>query len=1739
LTYRRSQRRKFTNPAGAPSLWDDAPELDPARPAPATPPPPPAPPAALPSAFPAEPPALTPATRAAANLTALRTLRAVQAAGRPATETQRAAMAAWSGWGAIPEVFDPAAAGWAAACRAELGGLLDAAELDAARRTVLNAHYTDPRVAAIMWDLLAGLGFTGGNVLDPGSGPGLFLGTAPAGAAMTGIELDPVTAAMAALITPAAQVFTGSFAAADFVPGWFDAVIGNVPFGDYSMAETDPVAPGAGRYPIHDHFIVKALHLLRPGGVAVLLTSRHTLDKAGRRARADMAGLADLAGVIRLPEGSHQAAAGTRVVMDLLVFRRRHQAQPGPAGLAFTGTASLDLGGNTLEVNQAIAPGGGGHLLGALTAGTSAHGPVPTVTPAPGHDLAAALTAAAARVTADALAAGLGWEPRNGAPPELPAPRDHTLTEGRITARVAGTFTQVRDGRDEPFAVAASQRAELALLCDLRDTAQAIVDTEAVTTGAVPALEALRARLNTLYDRYRRAHGPLNRFKPRPTGRYDGTCPQCDNEFTVTRASFLPADPDTDPEAACPECGTPAPVTPVMAQARPRQGGFHGTGTTLADPMAPLAYALEIFDPATQHAAKAPIFAGRVLGKRTHPDTAATPADAVAISMDAHGQVILPEVARLLGLDDDTAARAALGELVYEIPPAAPAAFRARTAADAFQPPAPPAGPPPGTLVTAAAYLSGNVRAKLADARNAALTEPRFQVNADALTAVQPRDLGPAEIAVQLGAPWIPATDVEMFLRDLLEDPELQVDHPGGGYWAVAPSRSKGTILAKVTWGTGRRAAWDLAEAMLVQRPIVVKDAVDLPDGGTRVVLNVEETAKAQDQAAKIAERFAGWLWEDPARAARLTRDYNEKFNNLVLRAYDESPLTLPGLASWFGPHPHQYSAVRRIVAEPAALLAHDVGAGKTAAMIMGVMELRRLGLIRTACVVVPNQMLEQFARDWLQLYPAARVLATGPDDLTKVKRRLLRARIATGDWDAVIMTHDGFETIPVSLDAETLYRREEIHYLAGLSGKATGLTVKAIEAAKARAERKLRDRLEYAVDPGLTWEQLGLDYIVYDEAQAGKNLHTASHIRDAVVAGSSRATDMHRKIWQLRGLHDRWATFATATPISNSVTEANVMIRYLRPDLLAAAGIHTFDEWAATFGQVVSQVELAPEGGQSFRLVSRFARFRNVPDLLRMVHTFADVRLADTLGLDIPLIARRPDGKRDPHIVTAEPCAFQEARIQDLGERAQLIRDRVPRQMRKFNREKRIWEDVDDNMLWVSTDGRLAGLDGRAAGGTQDRPGKLAAVAARVAAVRQRHPGKLQAIFLDLSTPRAGWNAYDELARLLAAGGMARERIVFAHDARNDRQRAQMFAACRNGHVDVIIGSTGKMGTGVNIQDILVAMHHVDAPWRPADVIQRNGRGIRQGNTCPEVEIYVYVTAGSFDGFMWQTLERKIRFIRAFMRPDFDLREMGDIGDDVLTYEEIKAVTTGNPLLLEAAQAAQELQALQRAHRAHGQSQATLTYAITQHLAAIGRAREATAALAMLTGRREDTAGDLFRMQVDGIPYGTREDAAAALAAFIAAQAAEHVAGMQAAGEAYSRDGIQAGWLAGFPVMLDLAGYLNLKDARASLRLDGVTRPVDEPTLRASSLAGGAVAPLWVIRGLEGDAADLEVQIARHQQAITIAEMEIAHAREELGAPFPKQLALQAAMIRAADIEARMQALAAPRQEDSVPVAA
>lgn len=1414
----------------------------------------------------------------------------------------------------MPQLFDPTVDREPfASLRRDLEQRLTGAQWRAASASTLNAHYTDPAVIDAVWRLCEHAGFTGGRVLEPGCGSGLFLGCAPptlrAASRFVGVELEPVTAQIAAALYPHAEIRPVGFETVRDPDGSFDLAVGNVPFGKYAVF--DPIH-NPDRATIHNYFALKALHLVKPGGLVAIVTSRYTLDARNPAARRALHDLADLKAAIRLPNGAHHGVAGTQVVTDVLVFRRRHRHET-PEPFDWERTSDVVVDDHTVRVNDWFTDTGRGQIVGTLTAGRGMYSDGELMVEAPPGPLGVALAA-----TVDDAAASLAgcYDPTPAVtvvtpplPTDGPAPVVGELAVSATGMLVAHTETgpvNVTAGRDE--------RNQLVSLVRLRDAARAVMDaqTGAPTPESVRAWDDARARLNDLYDAHRRRWPPINATRETATGR---------------RVPLVPKRFRDDP----------------------------GWG---------LVAALEVFDPATQQATKAAIFEHWLATPARRFEGAETPADALATALAATGRVDLEMIAGLLACD--------AGPVLDEL---ADAGLVFRSHHD------------PHEWEHAVHYLSGDVRARHRDAARLAASDDRYQPNVTALDATLPEWLPGEAISARLGAVWIPPGDVKQFLVDTLgaHPDTTTVEHASiVGTWTVTSHGGRASVAATVEWGTDHADAYGLVADALNLTPTVVYATTS---DGTRVKLEAE-TLAANDKRTALEAAFAEWVWTDPERAGRLEQVYNDRFNSTVLAAWDGAHLEhLPGLSGGFAAHRHQLNAVwRHLAGRSNVLLGHRVGAGKTATMVIAGQELRRTGQISKPLYVVPNHMLDQFAAEFRQLYPMADVLVATKADLDAASRRAFVAGCATGDWDAVVMTHSTFGRIPVSADTERAFieAQQERFVEAANQARANGSktsTVKAIERAAARWSNRLAELRDTTADANnVTFEQLGVDYLFVDEAHAFKGLPFVSSLPIG-ASQSKRATDMVLKIDWLHSVYGlKVATFATGTPVTNSLAEMWVMSRFLAHDLLRDSEMEAFDSWAGTFARPVTRLELAPEGGR-FRLNTRIAAFDNVPELLVAFRTFCDVLdAADLPSLKVPDLA----GGRAETVVVPATAELSDL-IVELGERADRVRNRQVTAQ-------------EDNMLKVCNDGRLASLDLRLVDRDQDPDaGKVTSCARRVVELWRDHrgtgyldsagqpspqPGGLQVVFCDKGTPSTTrFNVYDELRDQLTAAGMDPARIRYIHDANSDQAKEALFRACRSGEVDVIIGSTEKMGVGTNIQARLVALHHLDAPWRPADIEQREGRILRHGNQNPTVHVVRYVTEGSFDPYMWQTLERKARFIAQVMSPSSPhdaARSIEDLDTEVvLTYAEIKAVATGNPLIREQAEVAGEVARLARLAANHTKAQRALPGRITTLTDHRQRLETAIVDLQRLGAQATDTRGDRFRITLaNGRSLDDRVDA-------------------------------------------------------------------------------------------------------------------------------------------------------------------
>lgn len=1458
--------------------------------------------------------------------------------------------------------------------RTELNALTTEQQRAAAARSSLTAYYTDPAVVTEIWSALKGLGFVGGSVLEPGAGVGTFIGQAPTTARMVGVELDPTTSAIARALYPSAEIVTGGFEGPGWNEGAFTAAVGNVPFGNFKLY--DP-AHNARGFTIHNHFLHKAVQLTAPGGIVAVITSAYTLDSKNPAARRALHRNADLVGAIRLPSGAFDGS-GTSVVTDLVILRRRMNGEvPHPISM-WEDTVDVGTPAGPVAINRYFAEHRD-HVLGTLTAGTSPWGEhVATTIDGPDRsEIGAALREQLAAIVARAQSNGLTF----GIDPDatLPAPHDDQLGSwdqvrkpGSIRVTANGGFERLDPTSRtwQPHRVARTHTAEARTLLELRDAVSELLAAQ--RGGTDDDRQAARAHATAIYERYVAAYGPVNRYSE------------------TTRSSWVLArnldeadiDPDWPARQRGADKGRPEldedgePVMQVRRETTTRTRP-PGVEALRSDPGFAAVLAVEDFDDDTQTATPAAILTRDVITPPQSPQQVESAADALAVVLDRTGRVDLDAIAGLIvsrPSRDET--RAMLGDLVFDDPDER------------------------GNLVPAVTYLSGHVRSKLEAARAAAAVDPvTYGRNVAALEAVQPSPLGPADIEVRPGVTWIAGGDYADFIADALDSHGATVtwDQLDGSWQVDVPH--KGSDAIRHTYGTDAIDAIDLLGHLMNNAPTTVTKTVTDFEGRERQVPDPDATELANAKKSALADRFGRWVWADEARASRLADVYNDRFNSHVAPHYDGSQLTFPGIGTQYSPRRTQAAAVARIIDQPTVLLDHVVGAGKTGTMVCAAMELRRLGLARQPWIVVPNHLVEQVAREAKQWYPDSQVLAGAPG-LDAAGRRELVAMTATGDYDIVVIPESTFTGIPVSAQTQADFIADQLAELEKAIGErkdtdggGRGSASRRLEMEKQNLETKLkalRGDGKAGRDTGLTFESTGCDYLLIDEAQHYKNRMVISHTRDLARGNDSqRALDLTLKLRVLRedrtdeGRPERIATFATGTPIANSPREMWVMLNYLRPDLLAAAGVDTFDAWAQNHLRPQTRLEMKPTGA-GFQPKTRVTGFVNVPEMSRMWRQMADLVTRDDLPVKLPSMA---GGTRQTTVIPRSPeqadyAAALEARVEAI--KAHAV------------------EPDQDNMLLVSSNGRAAALDQRLVGlPPAGDGGKATAIARGVMRIHHQHEGGqylaadgtvspmrggFQIVFLDQSTPKPGqWNLYRQIKDELVEAGVPAEQVRFIHEAPPGPARVELFQSCRDGRVAVLIGSTAKLGTGANIQDRLTAIHHADVPWRPDFLEQREGRAIRQGNQNDEVEICTYVAENTFDAYSWNLIAVKAKFIGQ-IKNGTTTRHVEVDDSDQDNFELIAAVSSGDPRVLERHQLGIDLAALERLDRAWSAEQRGISAQVRDLARTIDGLPGAIEAAAALAARVTTTSGDAFHATLLGASYTERADAGRALHHHLAA---------------------------------------------------------------------------------------------------------------------------------------------------------
>ena len=1578
-----------------------------------------------------------------ANMAAINLLKELEFEGLQASPEQQEILSQYVGWGGLADAFDPDKAGWRVEYD-ELKGVLSPEEYAAARASTLNAHYTSPTVIRAIYDAVENMGFQTGNILEPSMGVGNFFGMLPESmksSRLYGVELDSITGRIAKQLYPKADITVAGFETTDR-KDFFDLAVGNVPFGQYQVSDRAFDKLG---FSIHNYFFAKALEQVRPGGVVAFVTSRYTMDAKDSAARKYIAQRADFLGAIRLPNNAFKANAGTDVVSDIIFLQKRDRPIEIEPDWVHTGIwRNPGANADGFAINQYFID----HpemVLGRQTSESTQYGRQDfTVAPIEGADLAEQLSGAIRNIRgtyAEAELPDLGEdETIVETIPADPNVRNfsYTVVDGELYYRQNSIMTK------PDFNATAKERAKG--MVELRDCVQKLISQQMDGFISDETIRQTQAELNTLYDGFTAKYGLIN-----------------------SRANALAFAEDSSYYLLC---------------------------------------SLEELDEDKNLKRKADMFTRRTIRAHEAVTSVDTASEALALSISEKACVDMEYMSKLTGRSQEELINELNGVIFLD--------------------------PVRGEWQTADEYLSGNVRQKLREAEQAAQDSPGYLPNVEALRQAQPRDLDASEIEVRLGATWIDPSYIREFMWETFETPFYQqrmIDVTYSAFTAEWNIRNKNAvsysnIAAYMTYGTERANAYKILEDTLNLRDVRIYDTKHDADGRERRVLNSKETTLAQQKQQAIRDAFRDWIWRDPDRRHTLVARYNELFNSTRPREYDGSHITFAGMNPEIRLREHQLNAVAHVLYGGNTLLAHEVGAGKTFEMVAAAMESKRLGLCHKSLFVVPNHLTEQWSGEFLRLYPSANILVATKKDFEPKNRKKFCARIATGEYDAVIIGHSQFEKIPVSMERQQRLLAEQIFEVEeGLrelkSQRAERFTIKSLERTKRGLEAKLKKLQDSSrKDDVVTFEQLGVDRLYVDEAHNYKNLFLYTKMRN--VAGLSatdaqKSSDMLLKCRYIDEISDsRGVVFATGTPVSNSMTELYTMMRYLQHDAIRGKGLAHFDCWASTFGETQTAIELAPEG-TGYRARTRFAKFFNLPELMTLFKEAADIKTSDQLNLPTPTPIY--------HNEVAQPTEIQKQMVQELSERAARV-------------HAQLVDPGTDNMLKITSDGRKLGLDQRIINPDlpDDPNSKVNRCVDNIHRIWQDGQADrlTQLVFCDLSTPKTGatgakaaktaggnldspelnaverlidkenpdepgFTVYDDIREKLVARGIPREEIAFIHEANTETRKKELFAKVRSGQVRVLMGSTFKMGAGMNVQDRLVALHDLDCPWRPGDLEQRSGRIIRQGNRNKEVHIYRYVTESTFDAYLWQTVENKQKFISQIMTSKSPVRSCEDVDETALSYAEIKALCAGDKRIKEKMDLDVDVARLKLMKASHQSQQFRLEDNLLRHFPEQIRQNESfvegfTADMQTLAGHPHPVDG-FAGMEVKGDLLTDKDNAGAAiLEAFKDAKGMEPVPigsyrgfAMSLTVEDFGRD-----------FVLTLKGKMNHrvtlgKDARGNLtRIDNVLSAMPD-----------------------------RLQNVRNTLDALTAQMETAKA--ELGKPFPQEDELRTKSARLAELNAEL----------------
>lgn len=1440
------------------------------------------------------------AARCDANIAAIETLLKIESEKRLATPEEQKIMARYSGWGGTAQAFvadneNVSADSWGAR-QTRLRELLTADEYTAARSSTLTSFYTPPEVIDSVYLALERFQFEGGNILEPSMGVGNFFAKMPdemrADSKLYGVELDSISGRIAKQLYPEDNIQIKGFEKTTFKNNSFDVVIGNIPFGDYGIADK---AYDKYHFKIHDYFAAKAVDKVKPGGIVAIVTSKFTMDKKNDKARKYLAERCDLLGAVRLPSGTFKDADS--VTTDIIFLKKRttmtsvipdwvHVSETHngiPCNQYFVDNPDMVLG--TMAWDERMRG-----KYGADSKVTTCYANSDT-------PLAQQLINAISKI--DGVIDTVETELDNGTAEILPADPTvrnftHTIVDGDLYFRENEVMVKVTE--------TGKSLERMKGLHTLRQATMELINAQA--DGCTDEqLAELQKKLNSTYDNFRTKFGNI-------TDSANSRCFSNDDDYN-----------------------------------------------TLA--------ALEVVNVENKTVEKAAIFTKRTILPDIPVSKVDTALEALQVSMDRLGKVDILYMSQLT----DTTPEKVIADLGDEI----------------FRDPAKVKDNDPYSGYTESSeYLSGNIRDKLRIARDhAEHIDSSYNKNVEALMKVVPKDLEASEISVRIGANWIDVADYNNFLNEYAHANTYYypVTRTKLGEYKIENKTADRSVAATETFGTSRMNSYQIFENLLNQRDILVRDR---REEGDKVwyEINTKETQLAKEKARLMKEAFRTWLWEDMGRREKYVAKYNYLFNSIRGREYDGSHQTFPGMNTSITLRKHQSNAIMRAKLGGNTLFAHEVGAGKSFEMVATVMEKKRLGLINKACVVVPKHLTLQMASEWLRLYPNAKLLVAKPEDFTKANRKRFIARCVTGDYDAVIMSFTQFERIPMSDEYKEQFMQKELHDIMSAiseAGRKDKSSVKALERQKKNIEERLEKLLSSPKDSSLCFEKLGFDYLVCDEAHNYKNCFVSTKMSNVAGVQTTAAQKSEDMLMKTQYLNNKYGCnnilFATGTPISNSMVEFYVMQRYLRPDLLEKAGLQNFDDWASTFGEVVSQLEIKP-AGNGFQMKNRFSKFVNIPELMQMYKEFADIQTADMLKLPVPKIET---GK--PIVVTSKPDERQKAYMKELATRSETIHSGTvdPRQ---------------DNMLKITHEARLLGLDTRCIF-KDAQPAPDSKVMKLIDNLEKNYKNTMtekgvQIVFCDIAIneDETHFSVYKAIKQALMERGIPEKEICFAGDAKTDKARDEMFKSLRKGEKRFIIASTSKLGTGANIQDRICAIHHLDIPWKPSDLTQQDGRGIRQGNRFSQVGIYHYLTEETFDAYMMGIITNKAKFINQILTSKSPARVSEDVDEMVLTYSEMQAIASGNPMIKEKIQLDNDVAMLKTLEAEHKKSiykmqelaEKILPKQITHYSELLAKSKSD-----MSKYQEHQALNKEFEMTIGGVRYDKRENAGEQIAVAMA----------------------------------------------------------------------------------------------------------------------------------------------------------